>query len=396
MGMDSDRASARHGLTLTLVLGLQACAFASAASAVPTAHPAGLEDKVDAVVREAMRSHQIPGVCLGVMRDGRLVKATGYGYANVELKVPVSPLSLFQSGSVAKQFTATAVMMLVQDGKIGIDDPMVKYFPEARTAAWRNVTVRQLLTHTSGIPDIFGETDADSYAKGILDFHRDYTEEELLQRYLPLKLDFKPGDQWNYSNTGYELLGFLIHRVTGMFYGDFLQKRIFGPLGMTSTRIISETDIVAHRVAGYRIVDGQLENQEWISPSLNTLADGGLYTNVIDLAKWDAALYTEKLLPRAALREMWTPVRLNSGATHPYGFGWELGTDHGHAVQFHTGSNQGFAISISRYADDRLTVVVLTNLDESHSLTLGIARPVAMLYLNSLPGGADSKQGSSP
>jgi len=217
-----------------------------------------------------------------------------------------------------------------------------------------------------------------------------------LQRYLPLKLDFKPGDQWNYSNTGYELLGFLIHRVTGMFYGDFLQKRIFGPLGMTSTRIISETDIVAHRVAGYRIVDGQLENQEWISPSLNTLADGGLYTNVIDLAKWDAALYTEKLLPRAALREMWTPVRLNSGATHPYGFGWELGTDHGHAVQFHTGSNQGFAISISRYVDDRLTIVVLTNLDESHSLTLGIARPVAMLYLNSLPGGADSKQGSSP
>lgn len=400
MSIDPYRAPSRalaSGLCLALGVALCACAFASfAAQPVPAAHRASLDEKVDAIVRQAMRSHQIPGVCLGVMRDGRLVKATGYGYANVELKVPVSPLSLFQSGSVAKQFTATAVMMLVQEGKIGIDDPITRYFPEARAAAWRNVTVRQLLTHTSGIPDIFGETDADSYTKGILDFHRDYTEDELLQRYLGLKLDFTPGDKWNYSNTGYELLGFLIHRVSGMFYGDFLQKRIFKPLGMTSTRIISETDIVPNRVAGYRIIDGQLKNQEWIAPSLNTLADGGLYTNVIDLAKWDAALYTEKLLPRAALREMWTPVRLNSGATHAYGFGWELGAVDGHAVQFHTGSNQGFAVSISRYVDDRLTVVVLTNLDEGHSVTLGIAQPVAALYLNPPRGSADSNERSSP
>jgi len=211
-----------------IVAGCSAAGLAKltgAHAAPPPADPRGA--KADAIVREAMRTHQIPGVCLGVIHNGRLEKATGYGYANVELGVRITPQSLFQSGSVAKQFTATAIMMLVTEGRIGLDDPVVKYFPEAREAAWKDATVRQLLTHTSGIPDIFGEHDEDSYTKGILDFHRDYTEDELLHRYLGLTLDFKPGDRWNYSNTGYELLGFLIHRVTGLFYGDFLTASKF-------------------------------------------------------------------------------------------------------------------------------------------------------------------------
>ena len=338
--------------------------------------------QADAFVRSTMREHQIPGVVLGVARNGHLVKATGHGYANVELRVPVSTASLFQSGSVAKQITATAIMMLVTEGKIGLDDPLSKYFPESRDSPSRDVTVRQLLTHTSGLPDIYDATGEAS--SGIIDFRRDYTEDDLLKAYLAVSLDFPPGDKFNYSNTGYEILGILIHRVTGEFHGDFLQRRIFRPLGMTSTRIISEEDIVPNRVAGYRIVDGKLKNQEWIAPSLNTTADGGLYTNVIDLAKWDAALYTEKLLPRSALEQMWTPVRLNSGATYAYGFGWELDTVNGHPVVSHTGSNQGFAISISRYMRDRLTVIVLTNLDSDHSSTLEIAEAVAAMYVPAL------------
>ena len=333
-----------------------------------------------------MRSHRIPGICLGVVRDGRLIKATGYGFANVELQVPVSASSVFQSGSVAKQFTAVAIMMLVNEGKLGLDDPLTKYYPQARTSAAGAVTVRQLLTHTSGLPDIFGETDEDSYTKGILDFRRDYTEDELLEKYLALGLDFAPGERWNYSNTGYEILGFLIHRVTGEFYGDFLRRRIFDPLSMTATRIISEEDIVPNRVSGYRIVDGTLKNQEWIAPSLNTTADGGLYTNLIDLAKWDAALYGVKLLPRSSLELLWTPVRLNSGEAHAYGFGWEITAVNGHPLYYHTGSNQGFWISISRYVADRLTVIVLTNLDETHSSTLDIAQAVAALYVPILEG----------
>lgn len=362
-------------------------AFAAAALSLLAHRSAPAEPtdtRVDAIVREAMRTHQIPGIALGVVRDGHLIKATGYGYANVELRVPVSTSSIFQSGSVAKQFTAVAIMMLVKEGKISLDDPLSKYYPQARAAAAGVITVRQMLTHTSGLPDIYEETDETAYDKGILDFRRDYTEDELLAKYLALKLDFAPGERWNYSNTGYEILGFLIHRVTGQFYGDFLKERIFKPLSMGSTRIISEEDIVPNRVSGYRIIGGQLKNQEWIAPSLNTTADGGLYTNLVDLAKWDAALYTDKLLPRELLSQVWTPVRLNSGQTYPYGFGWEISEANGHPLYYHTGSNQGFWISISRYVEDRLTVIVLTNLDESHSSTLAIAEPVAALYVPAL------------
>jgi len=356
-----------------------------AGRSLPADRPdAAIEAQADVIVRSALQSHHIPGICLGVVRDGHLIKATGYGYANVELRVPVTAASVFQSGSVAKQFTAVAVLMLVNEGKLGLDDPLTKYYPQARATAVGAVTVRQLLTHTSGLPDIFGETDETSYSKGILDFRRDYTEEELLAKYLALELDFAPGERWNYSNTGYEVLGFLIHRVTGEFYGDFLRQRIFIPLSMTATRIISEQEIVPNRASGYRIVDGRLENQEWIAPSLNTTADGGMYTNLIDLAKWDAALYGEKLLPRSLLALLWTPVRLNSGETHPYGFGFELTAVNGHPLYYHTGSNQGFWISISRYVADRLTVIVLTNLDETHSSTLAIAQAVAALYVPAL------------
>lgn len=341
--------------------------------------------KVDAAVTGLMREQKIPGDSLAVVRDGKVIKATGYGLANVELNVPVTPQSIFQSGSVAKQFTATGVMMLVEEGKVGLDDSITKYFPEA-PPAWKAVTIRHILTHTSGIPDIFGETEADEYTKGILDFRRDYSEEEMVRRFVALSLDFPPGEKWNYSNTGYMLLGVMIHRITGQYWGDFLQQRIFHPLGMTSTKVMSEEDIVPNRSSGYRIINGELKNQEWVAPTLNTTADGGLYTNVLDLAKWDAALYTEKLLKRSSLEEMWTPVRLNSGKTYPYGFGWNISNANGHRVLWHTGGNQGFFVIISRYVDDRLTVIAMNNLDEFHCDTVKIAGAVASLYIPATAG----------
>ncbi|MGB7296295.1 MAG: serine hydrolase domain-containing protein, partial [Candidatus Aminicenantales bacterium] len=208
----------------------------------------------------------------------------------------------------------------------------------------------------------------------------DYTEEDILKRLQNLPFEFEPGDKWSYSNSGYVLLGFLIRQVTGKFYGDFLQERIFGPLGMTTTRIISEQDIVPYRSAGYRLDKGVLKNQEWVSPSLNTTADGSLYFSVLDLAKWDAALYTEKLLKRSSLEEMWTPVKLNDGKTQPYGFGWRLAEMNGRRLVEHSGSWQGFTTGISRYVDDGLTVVALTNLDSRHSRPMDIIHGVAGLY----------------
>jgi CubicO group peptidase (beta-lactamase class C family) len=337
-----------------------------------------LSAKADVAVEAQRQAQKIPGVSLAVCRNGKIVKAAGYGLANVELDVPARPETIFQTGSVGKQFTSMAVMMLVEEGKLDLDDKLTKYIPES-PAIWKDVTIRHLLTHTSGIADYGGEEDA--MGKGVINFRKDYTEEELVQAFAKMPMDFAPSAKWSYSNTGYVLLGIVIHRVTGKFYGDFLQERVFHPLGMTSTRIISEADIVPHRSSGYRLAKGKLKNQEWVSPTLNTTADGALYTNVLDLAKWDAALYTTKLVKQSSFDALWTPVKLNDGKTYPYGFGWSLEAKNSRRAVSHDGAWQGFTMSIARYLDDRLTVIVMTNLDSDNSKPEKIVEDVAAIYL---------------
>jgi CubicO group peptidase (beta-lactamase class C family) len=344
---------------LVILLCIQAIAQASS-------------DPVDQYVQAEMQRQHIPGLALLVAREGKIVKAQGYGLANVELQVPVKPETVFQSGSVGKQFTATAVMMLVEEGKINLDDPITHYFQDA-PAAWQQVTVRELLSHTGGFTD---------YPENF-DFRKDYSEDQLYKVIAGIPLAFPPGTKWSYSNLGYATLGILIHRVTGRFYGDFLQERIFRPLGMTTTRVMSEADIIPNRAAGYRLVKGELKNQEWVAPTVNTTADGSLYFSILDLAKWDAALYTEQLLKRSSLQEMWTPAKLKNGQTNSgdYGFGWSIEKAKGHRLLDHGGSWQGFKTHISRYVDDKLTVVVLTNLAEADPGK--ITQHVAETYLSS-------------
>ena len=302
-----------------------------------------------------------------------MIKAKGYGFANVEHQVPVKPETVFQSGSTGKQFTATAVLMLAEEGKLSLDDKISKYFTDVPDA-WKEITVRNLLSHTSGTTD---------YPKDF-DFRRDYTEDELVKRAAQIPLAFRPGEKWSYSNLGYVLLGILIHKVSGQFYGDFLQERVFKPLGMTTTRIINEADIVPNRAAGYRLVKGELKNQEWVSPTMNTTADGSLYFTILDLIKWDAALYTDKLLKRASLEMMWTPIKLNDGSVNKgnYGFGWSINNTNGHKVIEHGGSWQGFRANISRYVDDRMTVIILANLASAQPEKL--SHQVAGLYIAEL------------
>jgi CubicO group peptidase (beta-lactamase class C family) len=327
-------------------------------------------DAVDEYVRAEMQKQHIPGLALLVARQGKPIRAQGYGLANVELQVPVKPETIFQSGSVGKQFTASAVMMLVEEGRVGLEDPITKYFPGA-PACWKQVTVRELLSHTGGFTD---------YPKNF-DMRKDYTEAELLKIVEGIPLAFPPGTKWSYSNLGYLTLGILVHKVTGEFYGDFLEKRIFRPLDMRTTRIISEADIVPNRAAGYRLLKGELKNQVWVSPMLNTTADGSLYFSILDLEKWDAALYTEKLLKRSSLEQMWTVAKLRNGQPNSgqYGFAWFIQDKNGHHVVEHGGQWQGFETQISRYVDDQLTVVVLTNLDEAKPEE--IAHGVAEMYL---------------
>jgi len=195
---------------------------------------------------------------------------------------------------------------------------------------------------------------------------RDYTEDQLLQRVKSIAPDYPPGERWSYSNLGYVTLGILIHKSSGQFYGDFLRDRVFAPLGMNTARIISEADIVTNRAAGYQLVRGQLKNQDWVSPSLNTTADGALYLSVLDMAKWDAALSGNMLLKKSSLDQMWTPGQLTNGKTHGYGFGWFLARVKGHRVIEHGGSWQGFKAHIARYPDDALTIVVLANLAQAN------------------------------
>jgi CubicO group peptidase (beta-lactamase class C family) len=310
---------------------------------------------VDAFVQTERDRQKVPGVAVAIVRGGEVVKAQGYGLANVEHQVAVRPETIFQSGSVGKQFTSTAVMLLVEEGKLALSDPLTRFFPEA-PAPWRGITVRHLLTHTSGLPDYGPET---------VDYRKDYTEEELARLAFGLKLEFAPGSRWNYSNTGYVLLGIIVGKVSGRFYGDLLAERVFAPLGMKTARVISEADIVPNRAAGYRLVDGQLKNQEWVAPKLNTTAAGSLYLSVLDLVAWDRGLRAGAVLKPASWGAVLTPVRLNSGRPYPYGFAWGVEETAGQAVHRHGGAWQGFTSAIARFLGSDLTVVVLANLAEA-------------------------------
>jgi CubicO group peptidase (beta-lactamase class C family) len=277
--------------------------------------------------------------------------------------VPASDSTIYQSGSLGKQFTAALVLQLADSGRLSLDDPIRRFFPEG-PARWDSITVRHLLTHTSGIPD---------YTDSVVDLHREYTEDQLVTVAAGLPPVFAPGTHWSYSNTGYVLLGALVRRVTGRFYGDLLRERIFTPLGMTTARIISEADIVPHRADGYRLAGDTVKHQEWVSPSLNTTADGSLYLTVRDLAAWAIALDQGRALPGTERTAAWTPVRLTGSGTYPYGFGWMLDPVRGRPGIGHTGSWQGFRTSIQRYPDARLTVIVLANLAEARPSAIGLA-----------------------
>jgi D-alanyl-D-alanine carboxypeptidase len=308
-------------------------------------------DPVRDFVTSYIAKYKIPGVALMVRRQGRVVRAEGYGMANLEHRVPVKPETVFQSGSMGKQFTAMAVMTLVEEGKLGLDDPVSKYLDAP--SRWKGMTVRHLLTHTSGLGD---------YPEDF-PLQKDTTEDEELKMAMAQKLLFAPGEKWAYSNLGYLTLGVLIHKVSGRFYGDLLADRVFRPLGMTRARIISESDIVPNRAAGYRMIDGEIKNQEWVAPTVNTTADGSLYLSVLDLAKWDEGLEARRIVSKASYEAMWSPVRLNDGSTAPYGFGWGIHqAANGHRLIEHSGSWQGFTTYIARYPDDRLTVAVLCNM----------------------------------
>jgi CubicO group peptidase (beta-lactamase class C family) len=311
--------------------------------------------RVDSLVAAEMQRQRIPGVAVAIVRQGEVTLARGYGQANIEHMVPVTDQTIFQSGSLGKMFTATAVMLQVEDGKLALSDPITKFFPGA-PETWRAITVRHLLTHTSGIPD---------YTTDAFDYRKDYSEDDLAKLAFAQTLEFPAGARWNYSNTGFALLGFIVRRVSGKFYGDVLVERVFTPSGMSTSRVITEADIVPHRAAGYRLEGGVLKNQEWVSPVTNTTADGSLYFSLRDMLAWEAAVRRRAILKPESWQTILTPVTLNSGKTYPYGFGWFVDVRGGQPYQSHGGSWQGFRTQFSRFIGDDLSVIVLANLAQA-------------------------------
>jgi len=232
-----------------------------------------------------------------------------------------------------------------------------------------------MLNHQSGIAQL---TPPD---RDLLDLHHDYTDEEYIRLASSVALDFEPGTQVAYSDTAYVLLGFVIDRVAGRFYGDLLADRVFRPLGMSRTRIVSDADIIPDRASGYELAaDGTLRNQAWVAQSLNRTADGSLYSTVLDLARWDEALTAHRILTADELQRMWSvdPHRDRRQPFYHYGYGWEINSWRGRRVIEYDGSWQGFQAAMARYADRQLTVIVLTNLSLCRAQR--IAHTVAALF----------------
>ncbi len=303
-------------------------------------------DEVDDYLAAQMKWLHLTGVSLAVVRDGKLVKAAGYGWANLETKTPASPESVYKLGSLSKQFIAAAVLLLVQDGRLGLDDPVNRILAES-PETWSGITIRHLLTHTSGL------------VREVPDFDpfKVQSDADVLRSVAALPLRFPPGDHWEYSNVGYYALAEVIRTVTHRPWSEFVAERVFAPAGMNATRTTT-AEIVPGRAAGYAGRGGALVNAaDWVvvRPS------GAFLSTVLDLAKWDVAMSDDRVLPASARTAMWTPVTLNDGSRHPYGFGWFVDANNGHRRIHHDGGVPGFSSDFERFPDDGLTVILLAN-----------------------------------
>jgi CubicO group peptidase (beta-lactamase class C family)/imidazolonepropionase-like amidohydrolase/Tol biopolymer transport system component len=306
---------------------------------------------VDTLVRRTMEAARIPGLAVALVRRGEVLVARGYGVAELENRTPVTDERMFQSGSLGKQFTAAGILALVEDGRMALDSSVRHYLPEV-PATWQPITIRHLLGHLGGVPD---------YTSDNFDYRKDYSDAELITMVSALPLEFPAGARWNYSNSGYVLLGIIMSRITGQPYHEFLRERIFTPAGMHAIRVISESAVVPNRARGYLPTANGWENAAWVAPRLNTTADGSMLLSLRDMIAWNDVVRHRRLLRPESWALMLSATRLSSGRTYPYGFGWFLSEAGGHPVQEHGGTWQGFVSQYTRFPDQDLSVVVLSN-----------------------------------
>lgn len=310
-------------------------------------------DTVDDYIRTVLAERHVPGVAVAVIKNGKVVKLKGYGVASVEFNVPVTTETVFEIGSVSKQMTAAGIMLLVEDGKVKLDDPVSAYLPNT-PEAWKNVTIRHLLTHTSGVKSY---TSLDGF-----ELFRHLKTDEFITKLSPHPLEFTPGERNIYSNSGFTLLGHIIQTVSGKPYMQFMRERIFVPLGMAKTTDRDPQFIVMNRAAGYEWSIDKLEGRDGVLTDL--MGAGSIVSTIADMAKWDAALNGKNFLNPESRAEWWKQFVFNNGKPSPYGFGWRISDVRGRKLIGHTGQTAGFGAANFRYVDDGVTVIVLTNLGE--------------------------------
>jgi CubicO group peptidase (beta-lactamase class C family) len=304
--------------------------------------------RMDEIVRSYVADKQFMGTVL-VARGDKILLDKGYGSANLEWDIANAPTTKFRLGSITKQFTAAAILLLEEQGKLKVEDPVKKYLPDA-PAAWDKITIFNLLTHTSGIPNF---TSFPEY-KTIEPFAK--TSAELLKLFIDKPLEFPPGEKWNYSNSGYIALGCIVEKVSGESYAKFVQDHIFAPLGMKDSGYDSHATIIERRAAGYSHSEHGIVNAGYIDMSIPFSA-GALYSTSEDLLRWEQGLFGGKLLTAASLAKMTTPFKDN------YAFGLEVRDIPGGKKISHGGGIEGFNTMMIHVPEKKLTVIALSNLN---------------------------------
>jgi len=356
------------------------------ATTVVTGAQPDLATSIDGLVTKLVTADS-PGLAVGVLRDGHLVFARGYGFADLKTRAPITSATDFRLASVSKQFTATSIMLLVHDDQLSYDETLNRIFPEF-PAYGRAIKIRNLLNHTSGLKDyedIYEQKMAGVPADNIPQLHDQDVLRLLEQQDSGV---FAPGTRWRYSNSGYAVLAMVVERISGERYKDFLQHRIFAPLGMAHTlAYVQGGNEVRNRAFGYRYASDastwQFADQ---SSTSAVLGDGGIYSSIEDLAKWDRALTANALLTKKEAEPAYTPVRVPGGVQLPnggasdYGFGWFLDVYKGHRRMWHYGDTSGFHTAIQRFPEDRITTIVLANRTDVDAGELALK--VADLYLD--------------
>lgn len=312
-----------------------------------------IQDQIDAIIEKAINENQLVGASVGVMRHNEVIFARGYGYADLDNKVEATEHTVYQVGSITKQFTALAVMILVEQGKVNLNDIMLDYLPNYPQRDHK-VTIDQLLNHTSGIKSY---TDIEKFWEIS---ERDLSREEIVDLFSSEPVEFSPGENYQYNNSGYYLLGMIIENVSGMSYADFLKENVWQSLEMFDTHYLGKTEPIKNIATGYDHKDNELVLARPLGMD-NPFSGGSLGSSVLDLLKWQTALNENQLISRQSYNKMIEPGLLTGGKHTTYGYGFFRSNLNGHRKIEHGGTINGFRAQLSYYPDDGLTVTVLCN-----------------------------------